>query len=140
MVFSFIMMIIKKYNVSFGVIISTIIIFLLYITIPISFGLFQYGDIYVILGTFIGCYISFKYRTEQQTFIKIGVIIGVGSACLSSIFISLYISIYYSYNIISFLLIFLLFFLFYLVFGIITGYFVGLLYLRKEEKSKSLTF
>jgi hypothetical protein len=136
MVLNLIMMIIKKYNVIFGVIISSIIIFLLYITIPILVGLFQYGDIYVILGTFIGCYISFKYRTEQQSFIKIGVIIGVGSACLSTILIS----IFYSNDIISFFLIFLLLFLFYVVFGAITGYFVGFLYKRKEEKSKSLDF
>jgi hypothetical protein len=131
-------MIIKKYNVSFGVILSSFIIFLLYLAIPIGFGLFQVGDIYVILGTFIGCYVSFKFRTEQQSFTKIGVLIGVGSACLSSILISLYICIMYGYNIISFFLVFLLLFLFYVVFGLITGYFVAILYLRKEEKKEQL--
>ena len=126
----------EKNNVSFGILISAGIVFLCYIltiAFPIYFG--AQGDIFVIPGTIIGCYIAFKYRQDNQTYIRLGLYVGIGGAILSTVFIGVFIAILFLYPIYMFIVIIYII-LFYILFGFVTGYIMAMVYLRKEEKSK----
>ena len=127
----------EKNNTSSGILISAGIIFLCYIltifVFPIYLG--APGDIFVIPGTIIGCYIAFKYRRENQTYIRLGLYVGIGGAVLSTVFIGVLIAILYL-NPIYFFAVIISYILFYILFGFITGYIMAMVYLRKEEKSK----
>lgn len=126
----------EKNNVSFGILISAGIVFLCYIltiAFPIYFG--AQGDIFVIPGTIIGCYVAFRYRRENQTYIKLGILVGIGGAVLSTVLIAFYYFIFLP-NIIFFFLIIVSLIIFYILFGFTTGYILAMIYLRKEEKSK----
>ncbi len=128
----------QKNNMGFGITISSIIVFLCYIltiTFPLYFG--AQGDIFVIPGTIVGCYISFKYRNEHQTFMRLGIIVGIGGAVLSTILIAFYYFIFFP-DLVLFFLIIVSIIIFYVLFGFTTGYIMAMIYLRKEEKSKEI--
>ncbi|NHJ26246.1 MAG: hypothetical protein EAX89_16830 [Candidatus Lokiarchaeota archaeon] len=130
-------------NLTFGIIITCVITFFGFVIYP-YFGIFAYGDIYLIIGLILGEFFIFKFRKESQPFIKTGVLAGIGGGGFSSLFITIYVWILYSniygYNILDFFIILLNYIVFYVLFGIIIGYLFGTIYIRKEPRSDSLEF
>jgi len=130
-------------NLVFGVIITCAITFLGFIIYP-YLGIFAYGDIYLIIGLIVGEVFIFKFRKEDQPFIKMGVLTGIGGGVFSSLIITIYVWILYSniygYNIVDFSIFLLNYIIFYVLYGIIIGYLFGTIYIRKEPRSDSLEF
>ena len=128
----------QRYNIMFGVLLSALLISILFIFFP--FGFIFLADIFLVIGVCIGLYITFKNRNESQSYIKIGIIVGLTGSLLSLVLIVFFDWILYSLNYGFDFIIFLEYLLhlfmvngiLFAIVGIILGYFYGSFYRRKE--------
>ena len=128
----------QRYNMIIGVLLSGLITSLFFLVYPLGF--FFLGDIYLVIGSCIGLYFTFKKRKDTQLYIKTGVIVGLVGSVLSLVLIGLFTWILYSIDyVFDFIfLLDLLVFLFlsygimYVIVGIILGYIFGYIFRNKD--------
>jgi len=125
-----------------GICITIIISFLSYIINPIS--IFYPGDpfIDILLGIILGVLFTIKSKTQYESPINLGIIVGIGGGILSATSIALFKFIYFmlNFNIIPYgLLIFQIFvdFVIAILIGLVIGSLIGFIYFRKQKLKKS---
>ena len=128
-----------RYNMLIGVLISALLTNILFLIIPL--GLFIIADIFLVIGSCIGLYFTFKYRKESQSHIKTGIIVGLAGSVLSLLLISCFDWIFYYIPKIGFdfifflqytLMLFVYFGIFYVLVGVSLGYLFGNYYKKIE--------
>ena len=133
----------QRYNMPIGVLISALLTNILFLIIP--FGLFILADIFLVIGSCIGLYFTFKYRKESQSHIKTGIIVGLAGSVLSLLLISCFDWIFYIIPLIGFdfilflqytLMLFAYFGIFYVLVGLTLGYLFGNYYKKREYVDK----
>ena len=129
----------QRYNMMIGVLLCAFSTSILFLILPI--GIFFIADIFLVVGSFIGLYFTFRYKKESQSHIKIGIIVGLAGSVLSLLLISCFDWIFYFIPTHGFDFILLLqytLFLFwyygimYVLVGIILGYIFGSYYRNRE--------
>ena len=137
----------QRYNKVIGVLLSVLITNILFLILPTGF--FFMGDIILVIGGFIGLFFTFKYRKEDHSHIKTGVIVGLTSSILSLLLIGFFDWIFYFIPVygadVLLLLQYLLFLLMnfsimYMIVGAILGYLFGNHYKKKEGPAKKTPY
>jgi len=123
----------QKYNVLIGIIICALFTSILLTILPIAF--FFLGDIYLVIGCFFGLYITFRYKKESQSHMKIGIIVGLVGSVLSLLLINILFALFYGFNFIDFLLYLIVFNgIMFIFIGLIFGFVFGYYYKKKEQE------
>lgn len=134
---------IKENNVESGIIINTLVSFILYIsTWHFYAGVILFGDIQFLIGSVIGVYIAIKNKKPNQSILKYGIITGIVGGIFTSILIALFDWILYSLrvgvNIYSFFILLLLMLLSGIAVGLLGGAGMGAYFMYKEVKGERI--
>lgn len=73
----------KEKNILAGIIIGDLIAFIAYLIFPSGFVFF--GDIHMIIGVSMGVHFGLSYKKETQSYIKLGLLIGLLGALFAGI-------------------------------------------------------
>ena len=141
----------QRYNMAIGVLLSVLITNILFLILPTGF--FFTGDIILIIGGCIGLFFTFRYRKEDQSHVKTGVIVGLTSSILSLLPISSLISFFdwnfyivpeYGVDYIPFLqyliVVIMNLVIMYAIVGVLLGYLFGNHYKKKEDAGKKTPY
>ena len=132
---------IQKYNMLLGILLCTLITGVFYMfSISFFIGIIFRGDLFYIIGSIAGLYVTFKYRKESQTHLKTGIIVALAGAVFSILFIiivdwvllTLLFGSSFSYLISWAIYILGANGIFYILVGLILGYFYGSYFMKKE--------
>ncbi|MHA2289724.1 MAG: hypothetical protein ACXABG_13145 [Promethearchaeota archaeon] len=122
----------QRYNILIGIIICTF--FTSIFTLVLQTGFFFMGDIFLVISCGIGLYVTFENRSESQSHLKTGLIVGLGGSVLSIILISLLFSIVYRIDFIFLLVLFLIQNgIIFVIVGVIMGYLFANSYRKKDS-------
>lgn len=134
----------QKYNMIIGILLCAFITNILFLLLP--FGLFFIADIFLVIGSCIGLYFTFRYRKESQSHIKTGIIVGLLGSILSLFLICCFDWIFYFIPAIGFdillffeylLLLFVYYGIMFVMVGMIVGYIFGYVFRNREDESNT---
>ncbi len=131
----------REKNVLAGIVIVDLIAFISYVIF--SAGIFYYGDLQMCIGCIIGTIFALKNIKSNQSYLKHGIIVGLGGTILTAISCSIFdwiiLSSINGLNLSYFLIILGFFFIEAIIIGIIIGLTIGgIMWIFYHSKDKSL--
>jgi len=126
----------KRNNLTTGIIIFDIISFLAYVINP--FSLVYPGDLDILFGGIVALLFALRNKKEEQSFLRLGIIVGTMGAFFSTLSISVYDFIFavfiYGYTLTFFFIRLITFSIIAIIIGLLLGLIFGYIYHIRTPK------